>query len=258
MTIKLLVVLILALCSNGQSIRSNDGSPGAVQETLAAVLDWEILWNDSPAGFRRPNDGQMTLAISATPDFVSYCSHQAGVCTEYRRSKHRNWEGTRSTGCNGIGSDEDALLAFAETARPPISSHGQRMPLGGGGLVGLPALGIRWIAKLHLDTRAEIVGKYKRLHPANLETLEEWIRAQSTAKTGVGSITIACFSDSDPMIYYSVDRKEEEPSVIAVLWDSERLGWIVASSLEQSQNSERFAEMHRIIESVACSTISLE
>jgi hypothetical protein len=142
MTIRLLVVLILilTLSGNGQSIRSNDDNRETVEQTLAAVLDWEILWNDSPAGFRRPNDGQMTLAISASTDFVSYCSHEAGVCTEYRRSKYRNWEGARSVRCDGIGNDQDALLAFTETAGRPINSHSQRMPLAKGGLVGLPRM----------------------------------------------------------------------------------------------------------------------
>jgi len=45
---------------------------------------------------------------------------------------------------------------------------------------------------------------------------------------------------------------------MAVFWDKDQETWIVAGSLEQSQGPEKLEEMHRIVESVACSTTTFQ
>jgi hypothetical protein len=42
---------------------------------------------------------------------------------------------------------------------------------------------------------------------------------------------------------------------MAVFWDRDRQERSVASSLDRTQGPERFEEMHRIIDSIPCSTI---
>jgi len=232
----------------------DDPSLRATERTLEAVLQWEILWNDSPKGFRLP-DGSITLAMNVAPGFVSYCSHQAGVCVTYRTGDYRNWEGVSSARCDDNRSDQDALLAFIgkETVKHPLV-------LGRGGLSGSPApeSGITWTTRVNLGTRTEIVKQYQQKHPQEIEGLQNWIRAATTRDSGVKSISIACFGPSDPMVYYYVDRPAKGSVVMAVFWDRERQSWVVASSLERSQGSQRLDEMHRTIESVVCSTLNFE
>jgi hypothetical protein len=258
---RLVFSMTVVIGLQGQTARADAASVQMTERTLAAVLQWEVFWNDSPSGFRIPADGSITLAIYAASDFVSYCSHQAGVCVTYRTGDYRNWEGSNSAKCEGSGSDEDALLAFVgKGARKPAGGREAPMVLGRGGLSGSPApgSGITWTTKVTLGSRAEIVRRYQQMHPAEIESLTRWIRS-SMNQTGVrSSITIACFAPTDPMVYYYVDRATKEPVVMAAYWDREREEWVGASSLVRSQGSQRFDEMRRTIESVACSTVRSE
>jgi hypothetical protein len=152
----------------------------------------------------------------------------------------------------------DALQAFdGMNVRRPTA----KLAMGGpGGLTGslTPGAGIVWTTTINLARREEIIRQYRQMRPAEIEGLKEWIRSPTTQGTEVQSVTIACFAPSDPMVYYYVDGSASGPVVMAVFWDKEQQRWVVASSLERSQGSEKFEEMHRIIESVACSTVSVE
>ena len=261
MTRRLIFGAILTAVLQGQTARADDSRLQAIERTLAAVLQWEVLWNDSPKGFRLPNDGSITLAIQAASDSVSYCSHQAGVCVTYRTGDYRNWEGASSARCDDNRSDQDALLAFI--GKEPVKPGGGRktpLVLGRGGFSGSPesGSGITWTTTISLGSREEIVRQYRQMHPQEIEGLQSWIRTATTRDSGVKSITIACFAPSDPMVYYYVDRPAKGSVVMAVFWDRERQAWVVASSLERSQGPQRFDEMHRTIESVACSTLNFE
>ena len=273
MILRVLLPAILATGLQGQTLPRTIPAVQANEQTLAAVLRWEILWNDSPKGFRVPADGTITLAIYAVPDSVSYCSHQAGVCVKYRADGYRNWQESASSKCDDTRSDEDALLTFLarEDSQKVVGSWQSQLILGQG-LSGIPrpesgagvaepparSVGLRWTAKISLGSRAEIVRRYRQMHPAEIEGLKKWIGASDPQNTGVKSIAIACFAPTDPMVYYYIDRPAKGPVFMAVFWDRDRESWTVAASLEQSQGPEKLEEMHRIVQSVACSTITFQ
>lgn len=236
------------------------------EQTLAAVLRWEILWNDSPRGFRAPTEGPLTLAVYSTPDTVSYCSHQAGVCVKYRADGYRNWQESFSSKCDDNGSDEEALTAFISKDSATVGNLQPRTVLGRG-LSGIPApqpaegfsvpvASVRWTGKISLGSRAEIIRDYQQMDPADIESLKSWLRSPATPHSGVRGMTIACSAPSDPLIYYFIDRSAGAPVIMAVFWDRDRQEWVIAASFERNQIPEKFDEMRRTIESVACSTVT--
>jgi hypothetical protein len=261
MTYRVLFTLILA-AGLGQSARADDVSLRPLEEQLAGVLRWEILWNDSPKGFQSPSGGSARVALYSTSDSLSYCSHDLGVCARYVINPQRNWEGAASGRCEGSQSDEDALLAFdgVPTRLPPTGTQPRITPRGGGGFDGKlgDKPGILWTAAINLGSRGETVRQYSQMHPQEIDGLQKWIQASMTKDAGVKSITVACFAPTDPMVYYYVDRPEKGPILMDVFWNRERQQWVVASSLERPQGAEKLEEMHRIIESIACSKMSFE
>jgi hypothetical protein len=100
MTLRALWCVIYLAGLQGQAARADDPAIKRTEQTLGAVIKWEIVWNDSPKGFKIPMDGSLALAVSAEPDSVSYCSHQAGVCVTYRVDRYRKLGGNeqRQTG----------------------------------------------------------------------------------------------------------------------------------------------------------------
>jgi hypothetical protein len=272
MILRVLLPAILAAGLQGQTLPRTIPAVQANEKTLAAVLRWEILWNDSPKGFRVPSDGTIKLAIYAAPDSVSYCSHQAGVCVKYRVDGYRNWEESASSKCEDGRSDEATLLEFiGEDSGRPVGNWQSQLVLGQG-LTGIPRpepgdspmglraapVGIRWTTRIDLGNRAEIVRQYQQMRPAEIEGLKAWVGTSNPQDAGVKSITIACFAPTDPMVYYYIDRPAKGPVFMAVFWDRDRGAWTVAASLEQSQGPEELEEMHRIVQSVACSTITFQ
>ena len=233
------------------------------EQQLAAVVRWEVLWDDLPAGFRTPSDGRADLALGLDSNSLSYCSHKIGVCARYRTDANRNWERDASAKCDGGQSDEQALLFFVggslRQGNPETGSRA-RPTLGPGGLGGLPSRGspVIWTATIRLGSRDETVQRYRLMHPQAIEGLKQWIRASAARDAGIGSVTIACFAPSDPMVYYYVDRALKGPVEMAVYWDRERQQWAVASSLERTQGPRRFDETRRLIESIPCATLKLE
>jgi hypothetical protein len=228
-----------------------------------AVLKWEILWDGAPVGFVIPSGEQARFSLDSKPGFLSYCSRDVGVCARYRIDPDRNWERDRSAKCDGAQTDEDALLGFIGeiSGKPAVSrGHRQKPTVGRGGLTGAPtpASGITWATTLSVRSRDEIVRQYKQMRPPDLGGLEDWIRTSGTPDSETRSIRIACFAPTDPMVYYYVDRSGREPIEMAAYWDKERQEWVVASSLERSQGSQRFEETRRIIDSIPCATIRLK
>lgn len=256
---KALWVLIIGVGFRGQLARADEVS--RFDRQLTAVMRWEILWNDSPNGFRVPPDGSASVAVYLASNSLSYCSHDLKVCARYRIEANRNWQRDAASKCEGNQSDEDAVRAFTGDSVQSKRDSQRKPALGGiGGLTGSPApgSGIRWTTTVKLGSRDEIVQQYKQVHPAEIESLTRWIRSSMNPSTGHASITMACFAPTDPMVYYYVDRAAKESVVMAAFWDREREEWLVASSLVRSQNPSAFEEMHRTIESVACATITSE
>jgi hypothetical protein len=252
-----ILTAVLHAQTAGTSIRS-------AEQTLAAVLQWEIPWNDSPKGFRLPGDGSVTLAIDAGSDSVSYCSHQAGVCVTYRTGDDRNWEGSGQAACDDNRSDLDALLTFI--GKEPVTRESPPAA-GTRGFSGFPAAGsgLTWTTKIALGSRAEIVMKYRQIHPPEMPGLQKWLRSQTAGDSDLKSIAIACFAPTDPMVNYYVDRPTTgpverptaAPTIIGVFWRLDQPEeWVVAGYSQRWQNPQKFDEMHRTIESVTCSTLS--
>jgi len=259
----LLCPMLLAIGLRSPLVGSDEANDRhALEQQLAAVIRWEVLWDDSPAGFH-PNDGKAGFALALSSNSLSYCSHDVGACARYRIDPNRNWGRNASTKCDGGQSDEQALLSFLGFGLPqeklgPGSRPGPT--LGPGGLTGhlTPGSPVFWTAAIGLGSRDEIVQQYRQIHPQAIDGLEEWIRASVTREAGIGSITVACFAPTDPMVYYYVDRPTKGSVEMAVYWNSERQQWAVASSLERSQGPQRFEETHRIIDSVPCATLRFE
>jgi hypothetical protein len=256
---KALSVLIMGVGFGGQFARTDEVN--RFDRQLTSVLRWEILWNDSPNGFHIPRHESAKVAIDLKSNLLSYCSHDLKVCARYRIEPNRNWQRDAVGKCEGKQSDEDAVRTFTGDSVQPKRDSQRKLAIGGiGGLTGSPAVGsgIRWTTTVRLGSRDEIVQQYKRLHPAEIESLTRWIRSSMNPSRGHISITIACFAPTDPMVYYYVDRAAKDSVVMGVVWDREREEWVVASSLLRSRNPSAFEEMHRIIESVACDTITSE
>lgn len=256
LTLGIILTAVLQAQTAGPPDDPNTRYIRSVERTLTAVLKWEILWNDSPKGFRLPGDGSIALAIHAASGSVSYCSHQAGVCVTYRTEDDRNWEGTGQAPCDDNRSDVDAVLAFIGKEPPATGTRS---------FSGIPAAGsgVAWATKITLGSRAEIVSKYQQMHPPGMSSLQDWIHTQGSL-SGVESITIACFAPTDPMVYYYVERPitgpperpTAAPTIMAVFWRLDRPEeWVVAGYSQQWQNPQRFDEMRRTIESISCSTL---
>ncbi len=269
MTQRLILSAIIAAALRGQTAGADDPITRftrPTERTLTAVLQWEILWTDSPKGFRLPADGSIALAIHAASGTVSYCSHHAGVCATYGTDGDRNWEGSGQAACDDNRTDLDALLSFVgkePTTRddpPPEKAHD---------FTGIPAAGsgVTWTTKITLGSRADIVMKYRLMRPPKLADLEKRLRSETTGDSEVKSITIACFADTDPIVYYYVDRPTQgpverptaAPTIIGVFWRlDEPQQWVGAGYSQRWQNPGRFDEIHRIIESITCSTLSFK
>jgi hypothetical protein len=257
---KFIFTMVLAAGLGAEVVRADDTSSlRSLEQQLAAVLRWEILWNDSPAGFQIPTRGAVKFVLHWRSDSLSYCSRDVGVCARYKIEPQRNWAGVAHAKRDGKQSDQDALLAFDGDSTSDLTSQ-STLAVGRGGLTGFPApaSGIVWTATIGVAGREEIVQQYRQMHPAEIEGLKAWIISSITQGAGLKSVTIACFTLNDPMVYYYIDRPTNESVVMAAYWNKERQAWVVASSLRRLQSPERFEQMHRVIESVACSNFAVE
>jgi hypothetical protein len=123
-----------------------------------------------------------------------------------------------------------------------------------------------WTSKIAVGSRSEIVTKYRQMHPAQMSNLEKWLRSQTAGDSELKSITIACFSPTDPMIYYfadrptkgPVERPTDAPIIISAFWRLDQPEeWVAAGYSQRWQNPKRFDESRRIIESIPCMTLKV-
>ena len=67
------LLLILAACTlRSQFAHADDASVGRFERQLAAIMRWEILWNDAPKGFQSPTNGSASLAALMMSNSISY------------------------------------------------------------------------------------------------------------------------------------------------------------------------------------------
>jgi hypothetical protein len=247
MLMKRSIVLVGIIAVVSGAMRAEDHSQNRLQQELAAVLKWEILWDDSPAGFQLPRDGKAQVSLLGDSNSLSYCSTRLGVCARYRTDLNRNWMGVAKAKIKHGQADYKTVVQFA-SKNLGISQRGDSVA----GSLPQPSTFV-WEAVINLGSREDIIQQYRQMRPQGIGALEDWIRV--TRSSEVKSITIACFAPSDPVVYYFVDRPAKESAVMAAYWDREHKQWFVAASLVRSQGPETFERMRRTIESVACSTL---
>lgn len=243
------VVLFGIIAVVSSATRAEDSSQFKFQQELAAVLKWEILWDDSPAGFQLPPNGKAQVSLLRDSTSLSYCSTRLGVCARYRTDLNRNWQRDMVAEIKDGQADYKTVGEFASK-----DLAGSQRADSVAGSLPQPST-IVWEAVINLGSREDITRQYLQMRPQGIGALEDWIRGTRPGNSEVKSITIACFAPSDPVVYYFVDRPAKGSVVMSAYWDRERKQWFVAASLERSQGPERFEQMRRTIESVACSTL---
>jgi hypothetical protein len=251
------VLLLMSTIALGQTVGTRDAGLRRFERTLLDVVRWEILWHETPNGFHNPI-APASVAIATTPTSLSYCSHDIGVCASYQIEASRNWERIKSVKCDGHESDEEALLSFvgADANRPKLRLEARKPPvLGAGGFSGNPTADfpLRWTTTLNLGTLNSIIEQYRHLHPPEVSSLQDWLRTR-LRDSGYSSVTIACFSASDPVVYVYGERASNRPIVISVFWDREQEKWAEAGMLEPPQGAETFERLKSTIQSISCGT----
>lgn len=235
-----------------------DSAELAVRQ-LTEVIEWEILWEQTPSGFRVPANRTVKIAMYLKSDSVSYCSHLLGVCAHYRTEGFRNWEEDRNGVCQDSRSDEDCLLAFATgSVQRPGDQQDRRMPvLGPGSLTGqlVSGTGIQLTTEIRIRRRAEIMRRYRETRPTELRGLLRWLGSELAPSGGYKSITVACFLSSDPVVYAYGDRPQKSPVVFAVFWDRELNTWTDAALYEGPQAQNDIKRLKGIIDVIPCATI---
>jgi hypothetical protein len=115
-----------------------------LEQQLAAVLRWEVLWNNTPTGWTGLTNRPAKLAIQAATNSLSYCSHDLGVCGSYRISSSRNWQRELIGKCEGDQSDLDVLQAFVrDNTRKLAAGTAEDYAWGGRWSGGLISGGVR-------------------------------------------------------------------------------------------------------------------
>jgi hypothetical protein len=252
-------LLVATIALTGQPTFADEIQLRKAAQQLSAILEWEILWDESPEGFHRPNGGSAKLAIQLTADSLTYCSHDLGACVAYAILDYRNWLGVRSAKCDDTHSDLDALLAFIGNGprnRANSQSTGATKGLADGRtMVGLSPTGsgIIWTTTVSLGSRDEIAQRYRRMNPDGIQSLRKW--AANGVAPGIKAITIPCFAPSDPIVYVSFDWQADPPTAIAVFWNKESETWIDAASFVGPENRETIERIRSVIDEIACATI---
>jgi hypothetical protein len=243
------VVPIMSLL--GQTANPIDPGLRRRERELAAILRWEILWNDASLGFQVPKDGTAKLAAYLKGNAFWYCSRDLGACTQYRLEAHRGWQRMKSIKHDGDQDDMSSVLRFAGEDPLQLLRSDKTDPRSWHLTVG-----ILWTPTVELSTRDEIVKQYQQMRPAELKGLRDWLRT-SLQDTGYRSITIACFAPSDPTVFIYGDRPAEHrgPLVFQVYWDREREEWVFVGMLEREQGPKKFEELRATVQAIACDTI---
>jgi len=259
-------IVVTAICVGTLAFgaTAQTGGNGGVhrwERDLRDRLEWEVLWNDSPDSFRFPDHGTATAAIYMTSESLSYCSRDLGVCASYSIQDFHLHDLLRSEPRNSGKDDDAALLSFvgAKSGTPTARQPSRPTRIGPGGITGsLVPGGIRWTSTFSLPGRSEIVQRYKAMHPPELKGLEDWLLATFHRSTGYKSITIACFTPKDPVVYLYGDRPSKGPIVLSVFWDPEIEGWVDANRLAGMRDRAQTLELKGTIDSIACGTVQFE
>ena len=165
----------------------------------------------------------MLCAITLKEKSLYFCSYDFGTCREYRITDNNIGELIANQRLDGRGMDESALGSFVRT--------------GGEKNDRTAAPEWTWHATLKVGTRIDIINHYKGLHPERLEDLRRWLAQDLKDGRNYRSITIACFTPSDPTVFVYGDRASLGPIVFEVRRDEERR-WSVAT-VHMLQNSPR-------------------
>ena len=131
------------------------------------------------------------------------------------------------------------------TSLPP-----ERRLLGG---LSTPA-SARWTMKISLPTQTELIGKYERFRPAQINDLRRSLLAEYK-DSDYRTMTIACFGPHDETVFLYGDRASLGPIVLQVFWDLER-GWITAGFLDRPEDRKSIAELSEMIQAISCSRIA--
>ena len=258
------LALALFVCVGGGQTTAADDLTALFERRLADELRWEVLWGEMPDGSRMPIFGKVRIAISVTSDAVYYCSHDLGVCVQYRTRLQRNWSRTYSVRCALGQSDEVALKEFFSKLNEgggnrvaAGQSDSQKFVLGGRSYSGawIPDSGISWTTWVTLGSQEEIRDFYKKLRPPEVDGLKEWLRATTTSQAGYKSITIPCFQDSNPEIFLYGVRPGKGPIVFGVFWNRSLEKWEDSGYWDGHQNQERVERLRDTIEAIACDTV---
>lgn len=243
--------------TSAEILKANRRIPDAllhqIEQGLTNRFRHQILWNDGQPWFRLPQDGKARVTVYQTSGAVWFCSRALGTCERLQLWNNQLGGGTDSRKCED-GDEESYVLKFVEetaTTGHDMSQVGRNYAGGAFGSI-----------TLTLDSREEIVKRYKQLRPAKLQSLQNWIQKEANEyqQNGYHSITIASFDDSDPYVHLYGDRKIANggPLVFTVFWIDEIKEWKYAAMLTQQQNPNVFAQQKAIIQEIACDIINFK
>src|SRR5213593_1186776 len=101
----LLITMFMTIIQAGP-LGGNDRLTKSYDEQLTKVVQWEILWNQTPPSFQNSSTGPVRIAAYREERSFAYCSRDLGVCAEYRTEVNRNWQETRNTVCDHSQTSE--------------------------------------------------------------------------------------------------------------------------------------------------------
>ncbi len=232
-------------------LSAQDGIPDRMAEAeheLRAVVEWEMLWDSSPSGFKVSADSQkpVSCALLLNRESVSYCSRDLGVCVKYAVSGLRNWQAVNSVPCCNGSSEERALEKFAGIERGAVGRMSRTGSFGPSGLT--------WVASIELSSRNEIIAGYKRIRPTDIESLRDSLKKRLSA-AGYESITIPCYKATDPVVYVFGTRGDRGATVFANILDKESGTWIDAGIVTPRGNRGELERVEALVKALSCSTL---
>jgi len=254
------LLFLVGMASLHCNAQASEASLRRMEREVTARLTFEILWHDLPQGLVIPGSRPVKLGLYLTARSLFYCSHDLSACAQYRLEAGQIGQRVRSVACNPARppcdqtrDDTVAVRSFSKQSEPAAD-----LPIGPGprsiGGLSPDSPGILWTMTATLGNRTEIIAKYKRMRPAALSSLTEWIQRTHGA-AGYKSITISCFEPSDPVVHLFGDRPEKGPIVFSVFWDKEREEWVFAGMLYQTDDRGRIAQLKAVVEAVSCETV---
>jgi|SRR5579883_350834 len=254
--------LLLCTCAAAQNPAGSESGRKALEAQLNDVLQWEILWQTGPPGFRLPDVPLARFALSAASTYLAYCSEDLGVCAQYRTENAvRSWQRLRSTRCCGSEGALAALNAFVRGSggtRQQIDPRGYP-PTGLGAPSSVPSLEmpVSWTTTLPQLSRAEILNRYKAIDPSQTDSLARWLSAHLSA-SGYRSVTIPCFRPSDPVVYLYGDHPSRGPVLLSIFWNRETMQWEEASVMQGGGKRSTIDRFKDTVDLLKCGVITFK